>query len=98
MGCPKCQGGAYLADEDLVKVMETSTPMKLVIKQTFVCRACAERFSRIVWDDFDSRKKDMLGSSEGVQTVSLAGQQASGSYSQQTPDQAASGIQFLDSV
>ncbi len=98
MNCPKCQGGAYLADEDLVKVMETSAPMKLVIRQTFVCRACAERFSRIVWDDFDSRKKDLLDSSDGVQTVSLAEQRVSSPYSQQTPDQAASGIQFLDSV
>jgi hypothetical protein len=97
MNCPKCQGGAYLADEDLVKVIETSTPMKLLIKQTFACRACAERFSRIVWDDFDSRKKDLLGTGEGVQTVSLAEQQPS-AYSRQSPDEAASGIQFLDRV
>ena len=91
MNCPKCQGGAFLADEDLVKVMETSAPMKLLIKQTFTCRACAERFSRIVWDDMDSRKKSYEESS--VQTVSLAGNQPTTS-----PDQAASGIQFLDNV
>ncbi len=91
MNCPKCQGGAFLADEDLVKVMETSTPMKLLIKQTFTCRACAERFSRIVWDDMESRKKSYEESS--VQTVSLAGNQPTTS-----PDQAASGIQFLDNV
>ncbi len=95
MNCPKCQGGTYLADEDLVKVLENSTPMKLLIKQTFVCRACAERTSRIISDDMDARKKEIQDVTSGVQTVSLAGNAV-------TPapptDQAGAGIQFLDSV
>ena len=93
--CPKCQGGAYLADEDLVKIMDASTPMKLLIKQTFVCRACAERFSRIVWDDMESRRKSFEEST--VQTVSLAGNPPT-TTAATSPDQAASGIQFLDNV
>ena len=97
MNCPKCQGGAYLADEDLVKVVESTTPLKLLIKQTFVCRACAERFSRIVSDDAESRRKSLVDSAAGVQTVSLAGSQTPAQPSS-TPDQAASGIQFLDNV
>lgn len=91
MNCPKCAGGAFLADEELVKVMETTQPMRLLIKQTFVCRACAERFSRIVWDDMDSRKKGLEEPATGVQTVSLTGNEPTASS-----DQAAAGIQFLD--
>ncbi|UCD02891.1 MAG: hypothetical protein JSV63_03870 [Candidatus Aenigmatarchaeota archaeon] len=90
MSCPKCQGGSYLADEDLVKVVETTTPMKVLIKQTFVCRSCADRFSRIVSDDMEARKKDLESMASGVQTVPLG--------NTTTPDQAASGIQFLDNV
>ena len=95
MNCPKCDGGAFLADEDLVKVMENTQPLKLLIKQTFTCRACTERFSRIVWDDFESRKRGNEVSAPGsVETVPLGGSgQASSS-----PDQAAAGIQFLDRV
>ncbi len=94
MNCPKCGGGAFLGEEDLVKVMDNMQPMKLLIKQTFVCRACSERFSRIVWDDFEARKRTEEGAGT-VDTVSLTGsEQASSS----TPEQAAAGIQFLDNV
>jgi len=96
MNCPKCGGGAFLADEDLVKVMESTQPLKLLIKQTFTCRACSERFSRIVWDDFDNRKRGEAESLVGgVETVSLTGNEPGASSS---PDQAAAGIQFLDKV
>ena len=94
MNCPKCGGGAFLGEEDLVKVMDNMQPMKLLIKQTFVCRACSEKFSRIVWDDFDARKRTDDGSMGGVETVSLSG--STGQRSNE--DKAAVGIQFLDSV
>ena len=94
MNCPKCGGGAFLGEEDLVKVMDNMQPMKLLIRQTFVCRACSEKFSRIVWDDFEARKRTEEGTVSGVETVSLTG-------NDQQPvseDKAAAGIQFLDSV
>ncbi|MCD6495915.1 MAG: hypothetical protein J7K54_01455 [Candidatus Aenigmarchaeota archaeon] len=95
MNCPKCQGGAYLSEEDVVTVIEKTDPIRLLIKQTFVCRACSERFSRIVADDIESRKNS--GSiSDTVQTVSLTGQQPSAPH--QPSEHAASGIQFLDNV
>jgi hypothetical protein len=95
MNCPKCGGGAFLADEDLVKVMENTQPLKLLIKQTFTCRACSERFSRIVWDDFESRRRGNEATApSSVETVSLTG---SGQVPS-SPDQAAAGIQFLDRV
>ena len=97
MNCPKCGGGAFLADEDLVKVMDNMQPMKLLVKQTFTCRACTERFSRIVWDDFESRKRTDTESPGGVETVSLTSGESQQSASS-SPDQAAAGIQFLDSV
>ena len=94
MNCPKCGGGAFLGEEDLVKVMDNMQPMKLLIRQTFVCRACSEKFSRIVWDDFEARKRTEEGTVEGVETVSLTGNNQQPS----SDDKAAAGIQFLDSV
>ncbi len=57
MECPKCGGGAYLVDEDLIKVLENTEPVKLMIKATYQCRACSERFTRIIYDDLNARKK-----------------------------------------
>jgi len=56
MECPKCQGGAYLADEELVKIIEGSKPEKAILKATFVCRSCGERFSRLVTDSLEKRR------------------------------------------
>jgi hypothetical protein len=97
MNCPKCGGGAFLAEEDLVKVMDNVQPMKLLVKQTFTCRACSEKFSRIVWDDFESRKKGSESPSGSVETVSLSGgeQDSSVPAASSTPE---AGIQFLDKV
>lgn len=98
MNCPKCAGGAFLAEEDLVKVMDNVQPMKLLIKQTFTCRACSEKFSRIVWDDFESRKKGLEEKPDGgVETVSLSGNEQTYS-SQPSSAPAEAGIQFLDKI
>jgi len=55
--CPKCGGGSYLAEEELIKIMENTEPMKMIIKATYQCRACSERFSRLVHDILEARKK-----------------------------------------
>ena len=57
MECPKCGGGAYLAEEELVQVLENTEPLKILIKAKYQCRACSETFSRIVYDDMNARKK-----------------------------------------
>ena len=57
MECPKCAGGAYLAEEDLIQVLENTEPVKLMLKATYQCRACSERFSRVIYDDIAARKK-----------------------------------------
>jgi hypothetical protein len=57
MECPKCGGGSYLADEELIKVLENTDPMKIMFKAIFSCRACSDKFSRIFYDDLGSRKK-----------------------------------------
>ena len=57
MECPKCGGGAYLADEELVQVLGNTDPVKILIKAKYQCRACSETFSRIVYDDMNARKK-----------------------------------------
>lgn len=57
MECPKCGGGTYLIDEELIQVLENTDPMKIMFKAIFSCRACNERFSRIFYDDLGARKK-----------------------------------------
>jgi phage terminase large subunit GpA-like protein len=62
MECPKCGGGTYLAEEELVKVLENTDPVKIIAKATFVCRACSERFSRLICDTLEARNKsDVIG-------------------------------------
>jgi hypothetical protein len=76
MNCPKCQGSAYLADEDLVKVTESAAPVFVIIKQTYVCRSCGDRFSRIVTEEAEGRKKDKPAEAKpatpDVQRISLS--------------------------
>jgi Zn-finger nucleic acid-binding protein len=57
MECPKCNGGSFLAEEELVKVIEGTEPHKIVIKAVHSCRACQERFSRLVWADLGPHRK-----------------------------------------
>ena len=87
--CPKCGGGSFLAEEELVKVLENTDPVKVLIKSIYQCRACAERFSRLVSDSLDARKKQ----AETPAPQATAAPQSS--YSGQEP---AGGIQFLDRV
>jgi Zn-finger nucleic acid-binding protein len=54
--CPKCGGGAYLAEEELIKILEGTNPLKVLLRAHFVCRACAEKFNRIIYDDLANRK------------------------------------------
>jgi C4-type Zn-finger protein len=57
MICPKCGGEAYVFEEDFIKALENVSPIKLIIKQTLICKSCSERFTRIVCEDTDARKK-----------------------------------------
>ncbi len=57
MNCPKCNGGAYVSDEEAIKIIETTTPIKIIMKVTYVCRSCNERFSRIFCEDIEAKKK-----------------------------------------
>jgi hypothetical protein len=95
MECPKCGGGAYLADEELIKVLENTDPMKIMFRAIFSCRACAEKFSRIFYDDLGARKKP-----PEVRPFPYQGQQ----YGQQpqyepvrakSEDEAAEGLRFF---
>lgn len=59
MECPKCGGGCLLSEEDLVKLIEEHArdAIKAVIKGTYTCRACSEKFSRLFIEDLSKRKK-----------------------------------------
>ena len=58
MNCPKCMGQTFLSEEELVQVLENSDPIKVVVKAIFQCRACNERFTRILYDDLAARRKE----------------------------------------
>ena len=90
--CPKCGGGAFLSEEELVKVLENSEPMKIVAKATYQCRACSERFSRLVCDNLNARKKE-----EESKPIYVAGEPVK---PPERPGQfePAEGIKFLDRV
>lgn len=84
MNCPKCEGGTFLAEEEFVKLLENIEPVKAVIKAIYVCKSCAEKFSRIFYENLDGRMKPAESSAATTATAS--------------PEPAAEGIQFLDKV
>jgi len=55
--CPKCQGGTFLSEEELVQVLESTDPVQVLVKATYQCMSCSERFVRIVCDNLSARKK-----------------------------------------
>jgi phage terminase large subunit GpA-like protein len=57
MQCPKCGGEAYLVDEELVQVLENIDPPKIIAKAIYQCRSCSERFTRLVTESLDAKKK-----------------------------------------
>jgi len=58
MQCPRCGGQAYISDEDVVKIVESTDPVKIVIKVTYVCKSCSERFSKIVVENLERKKTE----------------------------------------
>lgn len=59
MECPKCGGGCLLSEEELIKILEgrAREAIHAVVKGTYICRACTERFSRLFVDDLSLRKR-----------------------------------------
>ena len=55
--CPKCHGDAYLIEEELVKVLENTEPMKVIAKATYQCKSCLEKFTRLVYENLEAKKK-----------------------------------------
>jgi len=55
--CPKCQGGTFLSEEELVQVLENADPVKVLVKATYQCMSCSERFTRLVCDDLAARRR-----------------------------------------
>jgi len=57
MECPKCGGGAFLSEEELVKVLEGYEPLRIIARAKYQCRACSETFSRLICDTLEGRQK-----------------------------------------
>jgi len=67
MQCPKCGGEAYLVDEELVQVLENVDPPKIIAKAIYQCRSCGERFTRLVSEDLNAKRKEPEGQATGQQ-------------------------------
>lgn len=83
--CPKCAGEAYLAEEELVQVLENTDPLKAIIKAHFTCKACASEFTRLVTESLEAKKKESLAS----------GASASAARAGVSTDEAAEGLRFF---
>ena len=70
MFCPKCGGGTFIVDEELVKVLEDSRPLKAVIKIVYACRACGDKFGRLVHEHLENRKRDESGTTSQASSAS----------------------------
>lgn len=57
MNCPKCDGGAYVAEEEVMQVVESVVPTKIILKVTYVCKSCSERFTRVYLEDLEAARK-----------------------------------------
>ena len=81
--CPKCGGGTYIAEEELIKVLEGRT-LRAILKILYVCRSCSEKFSRLVHEDLEGRKRDEKGT--GVQQGYDQGASSSNSSTNSMPE------------
>ncbi len=57
MNCPKCDGGAYVAEEEVVSVVDSIVPIKVILKISYVCKSCSERFTRVYLEDLEAARR-----------------------------------------
>lgn len=104
MNCPKCNGGTYLSEEEVVKVIENVTPVKIMVRGTYVCRACNERFTRVFSEDLEAKRRpDMVPGFQQPPRGEVPGPnpaytQASASASSDTSEENANKLRFLDNI
>lgn len=101
--CPKCNGGTYISDEEVVKILENTDPIKVILRITYICRSCGERFTRVVAQDVDARKrKEYSQPTPGLPTSPEAvrpGMSSSSPYGTgEEPPKAYEGLKFLDTL
>lgn len=46
-----------MSEEEVVNVLENTLPVKVILKVTYVCKSCSERFSRVFWEDVEAARK-----------------------------------------
>jgi hypothetical protein len=56
MNCPKCDGGAYTSEEEVVSVLENAVPARVIMKITYICKSCGERFTRVLFEDIEGKR------------------------------------------
>ncbi len=97
MNCPKCDGGSYVSDEEAIKILEATTPIKIIMRVTYVCRSCNERFSRIFCEDVETRKRPQeFTTAPGMPTSEYAVRP--GMSTTDTTQEPADRLKFLDNI
>jgi hypothetical protein len=103
MNCPKCNGGTFLVEEELVKHIEGSEPQRIIIKARRKCLSCQEEFSRLVWDELGPHRKHVpQGQAYPQQPAQQGYQQAPNPYqypqqqpTQQKQEEVVDGLRFF---
>ncbi|MBU0899106.1 MAG: hypothetical protein KKB03_01080 [Nanoarchaeota archaeon] len=87
MECPKCGGGAFLSEEELVKILEGTEPLRMIAKAKYQCRACSESFSRLICDTLEGRHKPPERPAFAYQQEQYNQQQSHSQYSPYSQNQ-----------
>jgi len=95
MECPKCAGGSYLVDEDLIQILEKAEPVKMLIKATYQCRACSDRFTRLYYDLLEARKKPEMHYMQAPQQYQQQYQNQYQQPQQESEDEPPTGLKFF---
>lgn len=72
-----------------MKILEGTRPLKAVIKVHYNCRACGDKFGRLVHENLEEKKRDLSGL--GSQNAGVA----SAPIQQRTEGQAAESLRFF---
>lgn len=95
MECPKCGGGCLLSEEELVKILDerAERSVRAVIRGTYICRACTDKFTRLFMEDLSKRKKPE--ESRGQYIYQSPPQQPPAAQQKEEPADPAEGLKFF---
>ena len=70
MECPKCQGASYLSEEEFIQLLDSMEPVRVITKGVYVCKICADKFTRIHIEDVEGKRRPAETAQAGQPGVS----------------------------